>query len=97
MAQEASWRAGGRTKPGKNKSHHNTPRRHQQHIKKIKNAVKHLKDRPVEGGFLMVRMPDVEISDDFLRADFPISSNLLFKRYKPASPRYEKAFPRKGE
>jgi predicted alpha/beta-fold hydrolase len=54
MAQEASWRAGGRTKPGKNKSHHNTPRRHQQHIKKIKNAVKHLKDRPVEGGFLMV-------------------------------------------
>jgi hypothetical protein len=55
MAQEASWRAGGRTKPGKNKSHHNTPRRHQQHIKKIKNAVKHLKDRPVEGGFLVVR------------------------------------------
>jgi|GEM_PF-2749097 hypothetical protein len=55
MAQEASWRAEGRTKPGKNKSHHNTPRRHQQHIKKIKNAVKHLKDRPQPGGFLMAR------------------------------------------
>jgi predicted alpha/beta-fold hydrolase len=54
MAQQASWRAGGRSKPGKNKSHHNTPRRHQQHIKKIKNAVKHLKDRPQSGGFLMV-------------------------------------------
>ena len=53
MAQEASWRAGGRSKPGKNKSHHNTPRRHQQHVQKIKNAVKHLKDRPVKGGFLM--------------------------------------------
>jgi hypothetical protein len=53
MAQEASWRAGGRSKPGKNKSHHNTPRRHQQHVQKIKNAVKHLKDRPQLGGFLM--------------------------------------------
>jgi hypothetical protein len=57
MAQEASWRAGGRSKPGKNKSHHNTPRRHQQHVQKIKNAVKHLKDRPVEGGFLMPPRP----------------------------------------
>ncbi len=55
MAQQASWRAGGRSKPGKNKSHHNTPRRHQQHVKKIKNAVKYLKDRPQPGGFLMVR------------------------------------------
>lgn len=53
MAQQASWRAGGRSKPGKNKSHHNTPRRHQQHVKKIKNAVKYLKDRPQPGGFLM--------------------------------------------
>ncbi len=58
MAQEASWRAGGRSKPGKNKSHHNTPRRHQQHIQKIKNAVKHFKDRPVEGGFLMGNFPE---------------------------------------
>jgi hypothetical protein len=80
MAQQASWRAEGRSKPGKNKSHHNTPRRHQQHVKKIKNAVKYLKNRPQPGGFLMVRY-----GLEWGYSDLTIDSDLIYLSWRLCS------------